>query len=403
MVVAAVVRNVVALSSCAVAVAGAVTLCFWAGPPTPPQALLWSASAFAALPPPRRRQPPSWTHAGRDAAADGPDGDDDDNKATPAAAAASHAIVEVCLSPGCRADGAQATLVKLRALSATAMGPTMGGTEGGGPTVRGGACCSLCGNGPVVTVTVTTSGSGEGSGSGNCKKFRKVSSNERLLQVLRSASSDANTRDEDEDGNGDGRGRPPSASQRTVLQALDLFDGARMDESKGDHEGAADKYQRGRDVGLSVIVDGADSTPVWLIQAGVAHARCLLRIGHPDKAVLAAQAAVNLASATLSSEGGPPGMDHGNDASMTMPALYEGWEVLQQALEGAASAAAAAAIPGVGGRDGPTPAQDLVRREVQALERLVGWPEESAGRFLSEAQRNRRRSLGFRLQKLKRL
>ena len=46
----------------------------------------------------------------------------------------------VCLSPGCVADGAQATLDKLQALAP----PTV-------VTVEAGTCESLCGSGPIVS------------------------------------------------------------------------------------------------------------------------------------------------------------------------------------------------------------------------------------------------------------
>jgi len=50
-----------------------------------------------------------------------------------------NAMVEVCLSPGCLADGAQGTLSKLKALAPPAS-----------VCVREGKCLSLCGKGPVL-------------------------------------------------------------------------------------------------------------------------------------------------------------------------------------------------------------------------------------------------------------
>jgi tetratricopeptide (TPR) repeat protein len=67
--------------------------------------------------------------------------------------------LEVCLSPGCVADGAKATLEKLQSLAPPDL------------TVIPGVCCSLCGNGPVVM------------DQNNNKKFRRISG-QKLLDLL---------------------------------------------------------------------------------------------------------------------------------------------------------------------------------------------------------------------------
>jgi hypothetical protein len=65
---------------------------------------------------------------------------------------------EVCLSPGCVADGATATLEKLQALAP----PNV--------IVKGGGCSSACGNGPIVIRSSTNTGS-----TTNKKTFRRIS------------------------------------------------------------------------------------------------------------------------------------------------------------------------------------------------------------------------------------
>jgi tetratricopeptide (TPR) repeat protein len=67
--------------------------------------------------------------------------------------------LEVCLSPGCLADGGKSTLEKLQSLAPP------------GLIVIPGLCCSLCGNGPVVM------------DQNNNKKFRRISG-QKLLDLL---------------------------------------------------------------------------------------------------------------------------------------------------------------------------------------------------------------------------
>ena len=71
---------------------------------------------------------------------------------------ASTKTLEVCLSPGCIADGADEILEKMQALAQ----PTS--------EIKAGVCVSLCGNGPVVLEETN-------------KKHRKVSE-KKLVEIL---------------------------------------------------------------------------------------------------------------------------------------------------------------------------------------------------------------------------
>lgn len=354
------------------------------------QVILLSTQAF--IPSPRRhpRRPLLFTTASR---ADDDDDDDDAGR-----------VLEVCLSPGCLADGARATLFRLRALAA-ALPSEASSAAGRTTSVRGGACCSLCGSGPVVTERT-----GKGGGGGGVRKFRNVSSDEKLLQVLSSSSAAEATASAPSVGNDDSTGtsRPASDRQLAILRALDVIDEAReAAESDRDYRRASALYQHGLDLGTSTVYDDVNDDddsppssghrrrrPIWLVQAKVGHARCLLLLlllqaGPKDDgaaAVDASQSAVDWAP--------PPagiGDDDQDDQDEEAAILvrYESLEVLQQALE------AAAALPAnVRAR------KDLARRERAALEELLALPEPTTRS--STVQQNKRRSLGFRLQRLQR-
>jgi hypothetical protein len=135
--------------------------------------------------------------------------------------------------------------------------------------------------------------------------------------------------------------------------------------------------------------------PIWLIQASISHARCLLKIGQPYEAIIAAQTAVDLIPTSVWTSWPSLPLD-GTMTTTTFLSLYESLEVLQQALEGASS------VRPTNKGTNDTPQDDWTSREVTILERLIlGWSEQqSKEQLLSTAQRNRRRSLGFRFQKL---
>lgn len=79
---------------------------------------------------------------------------------------------DVCLSPGCMADGAAATIVKLRALAP----PNI--------VVRKGSCSSACGNGPIV-IRKSLATKGETG-----QTYRKITG-DKILQLLSNEGEDA--------------------------------------------------------------------------------------------------------------------------------------------------------------------------------------------------------------------
>jgi tetratricopeptide (TPR) repeat protein len=172
---------------------------------------------------------------------------------------------EVCLSPGCIADGAEATLLKLQALSPS------------GIIVKEGGCCSLCGNGPVVL------------DEANNKKYRKVSE-KKLLDIL-FGEEDLNPQ------------------QEAVLKAFNLVADANDATDRNDYEGAVKLYEEAIDVGMQpalqlqgkrsgVTEEELKSSPPsglrWLIKARKNEATAKLNVGDSDGAIIAAQSACEL-------------------------------------------------------------------------------------------------------------
>mmetsp|Transcript_14009 Transcript_14009/g.31777 ORF Transcript_14009/g.31777 Transcript_14009/m.31777 type:complete len:222 (+) Transcript_14009:92-757(+) len=76
--------------------------------------------------------------------------------------------LSVCLSPGCKADGAELALEKLKALAPPHV------------TVEGGPCRSFCGSGPVV---VSDSPTGV-NGKMKTVPHKRISSEERIIDLL---------------------------------------------------------------------------------------------------------------------------------------------------------------------------------------------------------------------------
>jgi tetratricopeptide (TPR) repeat protein len=170
---------------------------------------------------------------------------------------------EVCLSPGCIADGAEDTLLKLQALSPS------------GIIVKEGGCCSLCGNGPVVL------------DEANNKKYRKVSE-KKLLDIL-FGQEDLNPQ------------------QKAVLKAFNLVADANDATNRNDYEGAVKLYEEGINVGMqpalqlqgkrSGVTEEESSPPSglrWLIKARKNEATAKLNVGDSDGAIIAAQSACEL-------------------------------------------------------------------------------------------------------------
>jgi tetratricopeptide (TPR) repeat protein len=176
---------------------------------------------------------------------------------------------EVCLSPGCVADGAESTLLKMQALAP----PNL--------CVQGGVCCSLCGNGPVVF------------GDDN-KKHRKVSET-KLLSLLYG----------EEGLNG---------QQEAVLEAFNVVVEADAAMKSNDCEKAVALYEKGLCVGMQAALDLEEArrnnilemipeeppsslTPpglLWLIKARKNEAAAKLNLGDQDGAILSARSACDL-------------------------------------------------------------------------------------------------------------
>ncbi|KAL3910250.1 MAG: hypothetical protein SGILL_007767 [Bacillariaceae sp.] len=252
--------------------------------------------------------------------------------------------LEVCLSPGCIADGAQDTLQKLQALI----------PERSSMTVQKGVCCSLCGNGPVVL-------------NGN-QKIRKVSSNDKILKLLLQS-----------DGNADGVDSSPSSRSQKILESFDLLDEARAAAKARDFAKATDLFQQGLDVGSEQVAEGYSLQQVeYLVQASQDQARAFIQMTGKDpkeKAIDAAQRSVDLIQGASNAN-----EDKDEDAVLMS---YTGLESLQDAIE-------------ILCKSVPKAPQDLLEREFATLQELLDLEPSK----LTTLQQNKRRSLGFRLQKL---
>lgn len=177
---------------------------------------------------------------------------------------------EVCLSPGCIADGAKESLAKLQALAPP------------GCLVTEGVCCSLCGNGPVVmspTEKATT-------------KYRRVKG-QKILDLLL---------------NDDIPMEIPTAlitGYDASLEADEAFDKGDFDKAVALYEtaiqngfGPAMDLQAARERQPDNTAASPNGIPVgllWLVQARRNEASTRLALGDVDGAVLAAQAACNIA------------------------------------------------------------------------------------------------------------
>jgi hypothetical protein len=166
---------------------------------------------------------------------------------------------EICLSPGCVADGADETLSRMRALAPPDV------------IIKPGVCCSLCGNGPIVL---------EGS-----KKIRKVSEKKIIDMLFGDEGMDS--------------------QQQAVFDAFNLVSEANGALKQKDYEKATDLYKNGIDLGLEPalvleerrIPEDSDTSPPglqWLINARQQEATAKLNIGDVDGAVSSAQSACEL-------------------------------------------------------------------------------------------------------------
>lgn len=245
-------------------------------------------------------------------------------------------ILEVCLSPGCLADGAQATLQKLQALS-----------NGKNIKVQKGVCCSLCGNGPVVL--------------NRNQKIRKVSSNDKILKLL------------PDDDNENGR-------FQNILKSFELIEQAQTSVKSRNFAQGAELFQQGVDLGISQFANGSFSLAQvsYLVDALQGQTLALLQVpgsGSKASAVDSAQRSVDL----IRHSGDP--IEENEEAMLS---YYSSLECLQEALE--------SCNKGV-----PKIDSNILSKELLVLRELMQLAEPSG---LSSTQKNKRRSLGFRLQKL---
>ena len=145
--------------------------------------------------------------------------------------------LEVCMSPGCIADGADQALLKLQALSSSSSSSITGdGTNDNDEVfVQPGVCCSLCGNGPVVFDKTKT------------KKYRNVLlSNDKILDIILSSDDD-----DDDDGNNSNISTRSRSNMNRILDGINLyFDGDKALKSK-DYTSAIEKYTMAIDIGMN--------------------------------------------------------------------------------------------------------------------------------------------------------
>ncbi|CAJ1948929.1 unnamed protein product [Cylindrotheca closterium] len=231
---------------------------------------------------------------------------------------------EICISPGCVADGADQLLSKMQALAPSHV------------SVKPGDCCSLCGNGPIVL-------------DGNNKKHRKVN-DVKLIELLFG-----------EEG--------MNSQQQAILDAFNLVVEAEGFLEKKNYEKAVELYGKGIELGNEPATATAiyppndgddDKEPIpaalqWLVNARQQEAVAKLSMKDLDGAVLSAQSACELS---------------GNSS-------LEALEVLQEAQ-------AALGDP---------------QGELETLQIYFALPEPIK---MTTMQSNKRRNLGFRLQKLER-
>ena len=278
-------------------------------------------------------------------------------------------LVEVCTSPGCLADGAKDTLRKLQALA-----PSSSST-GSIVTVCEGDCQSLCGNGPIVVIDGT-------------KKMRKVKGNKKLLRVLQdSSTSSTSSKEQYEDTS---KGPVLTADQQKLFDALDLLDSAQeRNKDKTKLNEANDLYTGAIGLGMELynieIEDDEDQLDpswrisveqvAWLIEAMQSQADCLFELKRYSDSADVMKSATHICRSCAG--------DNENNEN-TVKCLYACLERYQAALE----------------QENKIPSsQDKASKsdELSVLEELLALSPPSD---LSTIQRNKRRSLGFRLQKL---
>ncbi len=171
--------------------------------------------------------------------------------------------LEVCLSPGCVADGAETALLKLKSLcSRTDMDITQG------------VCCSLCGNGPVARDPVSG------------KKHRKITTNKKIVDLLEIENLDPN--------------------QEAVLEGIDLCLQGHQELKRKNYKGAAQHYAKAIETGMAAAIalgsndDNSIVALEWVIQALCNEGICKLKTADVDGAIVSAGTAYQLSLKTSS-------------------------------------------------------------------------------------------------------
>lgn len=185
--------------------------------------------------------------------------------------------LEVCLSPGCVADGADGVLLKLEALAASCNSDT----NGNNIAVTQGVCCSLCSSGPVAREP--SSG----------KKHRKLNSNKKILDLLSLDSKNLNPH------------------QEAVLEGIDLCLRGDQELQRKKYKQALQHYQTGLGRGMNAAIalgssggDGDDDDKLndtqfraslqWVVKALCSEATAKLQTRDADGAVFSAGTAYQL-------------------------------------------------------------------------------------------------------------
>lgn len=170
---------------------------------------------------------------------------------------------EVCLSPGCLADGAEDLLSTMQAISP----PNF--------EFKAGVCCSLCGNGPIILDETAN------------RKYKKATE-KKLLDILF------------EDG--------MSSDQEEILGAINFVSEANDARKRKSYDEAVQLYEKGIKLGLTPSLnleatrtackDGPPPGLQWIIQARLNEAASRLEIEDSAGALNAAMSACELSRET---------------------------------------------------------------------------------------------------------
>jgi hypothetical protein len=256
-------------------------------------------------------------------------GSDDDESTT---TTKTTKIYEICLSPGCLADGAELTLQKMQALAPYSTSVC---------NVKAGVCQSLCGNGPIILNNETN------------QKIRKVTNDDKILKLL-----DIDT------------GKETTTMAAAILQAFECVNEAK---DASDMETQRTLYEKAIAIGASTITDKEYSLDqiLWLVEALKEQTQCLLKGNDKNQRAAAIQAAEKAVALVRTASS----FDEDDQNSVLI--LHGCLECLQQALEACHD-------------------KTVVDKEVDTLQQLL----ELEPKKLTTTQQNKRRTLGFRLQKL---